>query len=70
MLGDNFINTIIGEHSENYDNRKNDAGYLKEKTNDFSQYFYVCCPDAMIENMKEMLQKLGVNKEKIVIEEF
>lgn len=70
MLGSNFINTITEEKTAHYDNRKIDADYLKEKITDFSQYFYICGPDAMIESIKEMLEKLGVSKEKIVIEEF
>lgn len=70
MLGSNFINTITEEKTAHYDNRKIDADYLKEKITDFSQYFYICGPDAMIESIKEILEKLGVSKEKIVIEEF
>ena len=70
MLGANFINTLTDETTAHYDNRKIDADYLKEKINNFSQYFYICGPDAMIESVKGMLQNLGVNKEKIVIEEF
>lgn len=70
MPGVNFINTLTNEATAHYDNRKIDADYLKEKINDFSQYFYICGPDAMIESVKAMLQNLGVIKEKIVIEEF
>lgn len=70
MLGSNFINTITEEKTAHYDNRKIDADYLKEKITDFSQYFYICGPDAMIESIKEILEKLGVSKEKIIIEEF
>ena len=70
MLGENFINTITGEKTEKYDNRKIDESYLKEKIIDLSQYFYICGPDAMIENVKENLLHLGADKNKIVIEEF
>jgi len=70
MLGANFINTITQEKTEKYDNKKIDEPYLKEKIKDFSQYFYICGPDAMIESIKEELLNLGVNKDKIVIEQF
>ena len=70
MLGDNFINTITDEQTEHYDNGEIDAGYLKEKINDFSQYFYICGPKPMIESVKNILQKLGADKEKIVVDEF
>ena len=70
MLGDNFINTLTDEKSEKYDNRKIDESYLKEKIKNLSQYFYICGPDPMIESIKEDLLKLGVDKDKIVIEQF
>jgi ferredoxin-NADP reductase len=70
MLGDNFINTITGEKTEKYDNRKIDESYLKEKIKDLSQYFYICGPDAMIENVKDILLHLGADENKIVIEQF
>lgn len=70
MLGDNFINTLTDEKTEKYDNRKIDANYLKEKIKNLSQYFYICGPDAMIESIGKDLQQLGVDKDKIVIEQF
>ncbi|MEO8417063.1 MAG: FAD-binding oxidoreductase [Ginsengibacter sp.] len=70
MLGDNFINTLTDEKTEKYDNRKIDANYLKEKIKNLSQYFYICGPDAMIESISKDLQQLGVDKDKIVIEQF
>ncbi len=70
MLGNNFINTLTNEKTEKYDNRKIDKDYLKEKIKNFSQYFYICGPDAMIEGIGKDLQQLGVDKDKIVIEQF
>ncbi|HWH62562.1 MAG TPA: FAD-binding oxidoreductase [Ginsengibacter sp.] len=70
MLGENFINTITEEKTEKYDHKKIDESYLKEKVKDLSQYFYICGPDAMIDSIKENLIYLGVDKNKIVIEEF
>jgi ferredoxin-NADP reductase len=70
MLGANFINTLTDEKSEKYDNRRINESYLQEKIKDFSQYFYICGPDAMIESIKEELLKLGVDEDKIVIEQF
>ena len=70
MLGDNFINTLTDEKTSQFDNRKIDESYLKEKIKELSQYFYICGPDAMIESVKNGLQKLGVNEDKIVIEQF
>lgn len=70
MLGENFINTLTDEKTEQYDNKKIDKDYLKEKIKDLSRYFYICGPEAMIESVSNDLQKLGVDKSKIVIEQF
>lgn len=70
MLGENFINTLTDDKTEKYDSRRIDESYLREKIKNFSQYFYICGPDAMIESIKEQLLHLGVDEDKIVIEEF
>ena len=70
MLGDHFINTLTDETTGKYDNRKINEEYLKEKIKDLSQYFYICGPDAMVESIGEQLEKIGVSKDKIVIEQF
>lgn len=70
MLGENFINTITGETANRYDHEKIDAAYLSKKIDDFDQYFYICGPDAMIEDIHKELLKLGAKEEKIVIEQF
>jgi len=70
MLGDNFINTLTEENVSAYDNRRIDEEYLREKIKNFSQYFYVCGPDPMVESISNSLQKIGVSKDKIVVEEF
>ncbi len=70
MLGKNFINTLTDEKSGKYDNRKIDEIYLREKIEDFSQYFYICGPDPMIDSIKTILLNIGAEKDKIVIEQF
>lgn len=70
MLGGRFINTLTDEKSSEYDNRKIDENYLKEKIQNFSQYFYICGPDPMVEGISSALLNIGVDKEKIVIEQF
>lgn len=70
MLGPNFINTLTQQTTTRYDNRKVDASYLKEKVSTFDQYFYICGPDAMVEDLEATLLKLGAPKEKVVREQF
>lgn len=70
MLGKNFINTLTDEKTEKYDNSKIDKAYLKENIKDLSQYFYICGPEPMIEAIKKDLLEMGVEEDKIVIEQF
>jgi ferredoxin-NADP reductase len=70
MLGSRFINTLTQEKTTQYHNRKIDAAYLQEVVKDFNQYFYICGPDAMVDELEATLIKLGVSKEKVVREQF
>ena len=70
MLGNNFINTITEEKTSKYDNERIDEKYLSKKVKDFTKYFYICGPDPMVEAIQKDLLNLGVQKEKIVVEEF
>ncbi len=70
MLGSRFINTLTEEKADRYDNRKIDKAYLRKKIDNLSQYFYICGPDAMVENIAKDLLELGVEKNRIVTEEF
>lgn len=69
MLGPRFINTL-DTPTPGFDNRRIDAGYIKEKVKNLSQYFYICGPDPMVEALKKELLSLGVEEKKIVIEQF
>ncbi|MHA4846432.1 FAD-binding oxidoreductase [Flavitalea antarctica] len=70
MLGERFINTLTEEKSNQFEHRRVDSQYLSEKIKDFSQYFYICGPDPMIEAIKKNLLSLGADEKKIIIEEF
>lgn len=69
MLGKKFINTLTEEDHPDYDNRRIDSEYLKEKITDFKQHFYVCGPPSFVEDISEALEKLGANTDSIVFEE-
>lgn len=70
ILGKHFINTLTEEKNPKYDNSRVDETYLKNKITNFSQYFYVCGPDPMVEGIQALLIKLGAKKEKVIIEQF
>lgn len=45
-----------------------DKEFLKSTISDFSQYFYVCGPPEMVDNVVGALKELGAEDDKIVIE--
>ncbi len=68
MLGDRFLNTLTRESNPLYDKHMIDSKYLSEKIKDFSQYFYLCGPDAMVETLHKTLTGLGADK--VIVEQF
>ncbi len=68
ILGKNFINTITQEKADGYDHRLVDEAYLKEKISDFSQHFYICGPDPMVQSLQQTLKKLGGDKAIVTVE--
>lgn len=70
MLGSNFINTLTDEKSDKYESAKIDASYLQEKVTDPLSWFYICGPDPMVAALTTDLEKIGVERSHIIIEEF
>lgn len=70
MLGDNFINILSREKSAQYQNGIVDEDFLKRTVKNPDQYFYICGPDPMIDSVAGILEKMGVDKKRIVREEF
>lgn len=70
MLGDNFVNTLSDETDSRYQNGIIDAEFLKQNIQKMDQYFYICGPDAMIDSIAGYLDQMGVDKKKIIREEF
>ena len=68
-LGSRCILTCTRQSGQGYDNRRIDAGFLREKVTNFNQRFYVCGPDAFVGELKANLRKLGANPDSIVFEE-
>lgn len=68
ILGPNFINTLTRENTGRYDHRKIDRSYLREKITDFSQQFYICGPDAMVQDIQKDLAALGAPDSVVTVE--
>jgi ferredoxin-NADP reductase len=68
MLGSNAVFTVTGQKDSIYDQRRIDAEFLKAEIKDFSKHFYVCGPDAMVEEISALLAELGADTESVVFE--
>lgn len=69
ILGDNFINILSKEKSNEYAHGHIDAEFLKKQIDNTNQKFYVCGPEKMIESVVNDLIKIGVHKDDIIVEE-
>jgi len=70
ILGDDFINILSREDIENVNHGHIKAEMIKENIHTLNQYFYVCGPPKMIEDVISELKSLGVDDKLIVTEEF
>ena len=68
MLGKNAVYTLTGESSPNYLHDYINEEFLKKHVKDFSKHFYVCGPDAMVQDISNTLLKLGVVPDAVVFE--
>jgi ferredoxin-NADP reductase len=68
MLGSNAVFTVTGQKDSMYDQRRINADFLKAEIKDFSKHFYVCGPDAMVEDISGLLAELGADTESVVFE--
>ncbi len=68
MLGKDHVD-IISKPLDGKPGKKIDIELLRQYVGDQSRYYYICGPDEFTALMVENLQKLGISKERIVIEE-
>jgi len=69
MLKKDFINVFTREDSIGFLGKRIDRDFLIDKIADFSQYFYVCGPDAFVTDINAHLLELGANTETLVFEQ-
>lgn len=70
ILGENFINILSEEITDNYAYGQIDEYFLKANITDFDQQFYLCGPPAMMVAINEQLLNLGIDKKAITVEEM
>lgn len=68
MLGDNAVFIVTDQKDSKNDRRRIDSEFLKAEVDDFNKYFYICGPDAMIQDISGKLEKLGAKPDAVVFE--
>lgn len=71
ILGDNFINVITDEPTDEYIYLEGfiDKEFLKSQITDFDQPFYICGPMPFNTAMMDYLEELGADPDALVFEE-
>ncbi|MCF8301844.1 MAG: hypothetical protein K9I94_01110 [Bacteroidales bacterium] len=69
ILGNNLILSLTREDNNNYLYGHFDKQFLKGHIDDYKKYFYICSTAEMTEKMVNMLKELGIDDDKIVMEE-
>ncbi|MBS1492967.1 MAG: flavodoxin reductase [Bacteroidetes bacterium] len=70
ILGENFINILSEEDTNDYPHGHITEDFLKQNIGTVDQKFYVCGPPPMMDAVEGYLKNLGIKKEDIVKEEF
>ena len=69
-LGSNFVNVLSEEEVDGYHHGHIDKEFLGDQLDDLNQYFYICGPMGMIEDVIDALDDLGVDEDRIVTEDL
>ncbi len=70
LLGNNFINILSDEKTDQYKFGFITKEFLQSVLNNLDQFFYLCGPDPMIELVEKILGELNADKNSIVKEKF
>lgn len=69
MLNKDAVFIITHDSKSKYLGRINED-FLKENIDSTDQFFYVCGPDSMVEEVKESLIRIGIDKKRIIHEKL
>ena len=70
LLGDNFINILSDEKTDDYANGYITESFLNSNIDSIDRQFYVCGPPPMMEAIQKQLSNLGISKDDITVEEI
>lgn len=68
MLGENFINILSAEKTEEYAYGYITEEFLRKHISEYTEHFYVCGPPPMMEAVEKHLAAIGINQSLIVEE--
>jgi propane monooxygenase reductase subunit len=68
LLGEDFISILAEEVVEGHQQGMINMDFLKANIEDFSQAFYICGPQKMVEDINEALTFLGADPDGLVFE--
>ena len=68
ILGENFHNTLTAERVDGLHYGMIDENFISGAVKDFSQQFYICGPDPMVQSISKILQKLGGAQTLVTVE--
>ena len=68
ILGDDFLSILDQEEKEGHEHGRIDKEFLQKHVKDFSQHFYLCGPDPMVQALKKDLEELGAKTDEVVFE--
>ncbi|OFY52152.1 MAG: flavodoxin reductase [Bacteroidetes bacterium GWF2_41_31] len=70
LLGENFINILSDEVTDEHPHGQIDENFLKANIAGFNQQFYLCGPPPMMDAVKKQLVNLGVSEKAIKTEKM
>lgn len=70
LLGENFINVLSEEEKKGSEHGYITKEIIEAQIESEKQYFYVCGPPPMMKAVIKILKELGINKKRIIKEDF
>ncbi|QEC53200.1 hypothetical protein EDD80_104181 [Anseongella ginsenosidimutans] len=67
-FGNDFHNVITGDKNTLYEHGYINSEYIRNHIRDLSQHFYICGPDAFVQDISGILEEAGANTDALVFE--
>lgn len=68
MLGKEAVFILTKENKKGYRNEYINDSFIQQNIASFDKHFYVCGPDAMVQSITSILEKMGANTDTVVFE--